>query len=96
MPTFKNPDNKGDLYIVLEVEMPDAGWLRSVDNAALARLLPPKKAHIDPAPEVIDEAPFEEADLEDFGGSDGDEWEDEDDDDYDDHEMGGEPECRPQ
>ncbi|KAI6122172.1 hypothetical protein EDD16DRAFT_1894626 [Pisolithus croceorrhizus] len=116
MPTFKNPDNKGDLYIVLDVEMPDAGWLRSVDSAALARLLPPKKADIDPAPEVIDEAPFEEADLEDvrarcfpassdffdqafasqFGEGDGDEWEDDDDDDYDDHEMGGEPECRPQ
>ncbi|KAI6133537.1 DnaJ C terminal domain-containing protein [Pisolithus croceorrhizus] len=65
MPTFKNPDNKGDLYIVLDVEMPDAGWLRSVDSAALARLLPPKKVDIDPAPEVMDEAPFEEADLED-------------------------------
>ena len=33
MPTFKNPDHKGDLYIVLEIEMPDPGWLRSVDRA---------------------------------------------------------------
>ncbi|KAI6025591.1 hypothetical protein F5J12DRAFT_809038 [Pisolithus orientalis] len=65
MPAFKNPDQKGDLYIVLEVEMPDAEWIRNVDTAALAKLLPPKKAQIDPAPEIIDEAPFEEADLED-------------------------------
>jgi DnaJ family protein A protein 2 len=33
MPTFKNPDHKGDLYIVLEIEMPDPEWLRSIDRA---------------------------------------------------------------
>lgn len=95
MPTFKNPDHKGDLYVVLEVEMPDSRWLQSIDQDELARLLPPKKANIEPAPEIVDNAPFEEADLADFGG-DEDDWEDEDDDDYDDHGMGGEPECRPQ
>ncbi|KAL4066704.1 hypothetical protein J3A83DRAFT_4098420, partial [Scleroderma citrinum] len=115
MPTFKNPDHKGDLYVVLEVEMPDARWLQSIDQEALARLLPPKKADLDPAPEIVDIAPFEEADVADvrarcfpassdffdqafasqFGG-DEDDWEDDDDDVYDDHEMGGEPECRPQ
>lgn len=31
----------------------------------LARLLPPKKANIEPAPEIVDNAPFEEADLAD-------------------------------
>ncbi|KAF9237624.1 DnaJ C terminal domain-containing protein [Melanogaster broomeanus] len=65
MPVFKNPDQKGDLYIVLEYEVPDAEWLHSIDQQALAKLLPPKKANIDPAPMIIDEAPFEEADLED-------------------------------
>ncbi|KAG6333685.1 hypothetical protein ID866_5403 [Astraeus odoratus] len=95
MPTFKNPDHKGDLYIVLEVEMPDAVWLRSIDREQLAKLLPPKKANIEPTPEIVDHAPFEEADLEHFGGDD-DDWEDESDDDYDDHEMGGQPECRQQ
>ncbi|KAI9570525.1 hypothetical protein HD554DRAFT_2170129 [Boletus coccyginus] len=65
MPTFKNPDHKGDLYIVLEIEMPNPEWLRSVDRAALERLLPPKKANIEPAPEIIDVAAFEEAELED-------------------------------
>lgn len=40
MPTFKNPDHKGDLYIVLEIEMPDPEWLRSVDRAVSLRTLP--------------------------------------------------------
>ena len=33
MPTFKSPDRKGDLYIVLAIEMPDTEWVRSVDQA---------------------------------------------------------------
>lgn len=82
MPTFKNPDRKGDLYVVLEVEMPDARWLQSIDqdvraranhsanieymvSQELAKLLPPKKANIEPPPEIVDNAPFEEADLAD-------------------------------
>ena len=32
MPTFKNPDRKGDLYITLEIEMPGTEWLRSIDR----------------------------------------------------------------
>ncbi|KAH7884675.1 hypothetical protein F5I97DRAFT_1486033 [Phlebopus sp. FC_14] len=96
MPTLKNPDQRGDLFIVLEIEMPDSHWLQNIDQQALAQLLPPKKADIEPAPEIVDEASYEEVDLEDFGEGDEDDWEDEDDGDYDDHGMGGEPECRPQ
>jgi DnaJ family protein A protein 2 len=32
MPTYKNPDQKGDLFIVLNIEMPDAQWLQSVNK----------------------------------------------------------------
>jgi DnaJ family protein A protein 2 len=32
MPTFKNPDQKGDLFVVLNIEMPDVQWLQSVDK----------------------------------------------------------------
>lgn len=32
MPTYKHPDQKGDLFIVLNIEMPDAQWLQSVDR----------------------------------------------------------------
>ena len=27
MPTFKNPDRKGNLFVVLDVEMPEPSWL---------------------------------------------------------------------
>jgi len=32
MPTCKNPDVRGNLYIVLEVEMPTEDWIRSVEQ----------------------------------------------------------------
>lgn len=32
MPTYKQPDQKGDLYIILDIEMPDSNWLNSVDR----------------------------------------------------------------
>lgn len=32
MPTYKNPDMRGNLYIVLNVEMPNEAWMTSVDH----------------------------------------------------------------
>jgi DnaJ family protein A protein 2 len=32
MPTYKNPDSRGNLYIVLNVEMPSEDWMNSVDH----------------------------------------------------------------
>nr|GAT60989.1 DNAj-like protein subfamily a member 2-like protein [Mycena chlorophos] len=93
MPIHKQPNSKGDLYLTFSIEMPDASWLNSVDEPSLLKLLPPKKGDLDPQPEVVSTAAFEEADIEEFG-EDEDDWEDEDDDD---DEFGdGEPECRPQ
>lgn len=94
MPTYKNPDNKGNLYVVFDIEMPDAAWMNSIDRKLLEQLLPPKKADIAPSPGVVDEVTFEEADIEDFGEGDEHDWED---DDYDDDDFPGtQPECRPQ
>lgn len=31
MPIFKRPDSKGDLYVVLTLEMPTDDWLKTVD-----------------------------------------------------------------
>ncbi|TRM66449.1 hypothetical protein BD626DRAFT_487788 [Schizophyllum amplum] len=68
MPIYKRSDTKGDLYVLFEVEMPDQQWLRSVDTAALASLLPPKRSNPEPAPEIVDEVKYEEIDIEDVRG----------------------------
>lgn len=34
MPHRGNPDQKGQLYVILEVDMPEEGWLASVDQKA--------------------------------------------------------------
>ncbi|KAI0925708.1 hypothetical protein AcV5_008373 [Taiwanofungus camphoratus] len=65
MPVHKNPDQKGNLYVVIEVDMPDENWLRNVDKAALESFLPPKKSEMDPKPAIVDELPFEESDMQD-------------------------------
>lgn len=31
MPIYKNPDQKGHLYVVFEVDFPDEQWIKSVD-----------------------------------------------------------------
>ena len=33
MPTHKNPDVRGSLFVALEIEMPSEQWLQSVDLA---------------------------------------------------------------
>lgn len=32
MPQYKNPDQRGDLYVVFEVEYPSADWRKTVDQ----------------------------------------------------------------
>ncbi|PCH42138.1 DnaJ-domain-containing protein [Wolfiporia cocos MD-104 SS10] len=91
MPVHKNPDQKGNLYVMLEIDMPGEDWLRSVDKSTLERLLPPKRPEMDPLPEIVDEVPFEEGDMVDYGEGDEDDWEDEDEDGY-----GAEPDCQHQ
>jgi len=95
MPIHKQPQQKGDLYIIMGVEMPDEQWLAAVDHQALGALLPPKKTDAEPRPEIVDEADFEESDIVDFGGDTEEDWVDDDDDDNDmsDDRMGPEPQC---
>lgn len=38
MPVHKNPDQKGHLYVILEVDMPDEQWLKSVDTEVRFRM----------------------------------------------------------
>jgi len=101
MPVYKNPEQKGNLYIVFKVNMPDEQWLKSVDRHAVEAMLPPKKIDVEPRPAVVDEVPFEISDIteargrpfpddSDFFDGTEDDWEDED--DEDEHEA----DCRPQ
>ncbi|KAJ7039577.1 hypothetical protein C8F04DRAFT_1085763 [Mycena alexandri] len=112
MPVHKQPDTKGDLYLTFTIEMPDDEWLKTVDRKTLLSLIPPKKMDIEPRPEVVSTAAFEEADIEEvreryfpashdfFDGAqfgEGDEDDWVEEDDEDDEYGGaGEPECRPQ
>jgi len=63
MPVFKQPYEKGDMFVVLDVEMPTEQWLRAVDAEALTHLLPPKKPEMIPSPATVDEARFERSDI---------------------------------
>ncbi|KAG6909944.1 hypothetical protein DXG01_014213 [Tephrocybe rancida] len=64
MPIYKQSD-KGDLYVILSIEMPDEQWLKTIDKKALEPLLPPKRSNPEPLPEVVTEAEFEEIDIMD-------------------------------
>ena len=76
---YKKSDLRGDLYLVVNVEFPDAKWLRQDDRLErLKKLLPKPEEPL--TAEITDEVEYDEtATLEDFGsGSQGvdDEWED--------------------
>ncbi|KAL3297411.1 DnaJ like subfamily A member 2 [Colletotrichum asianum] len=90
----KRGDARGDLYLIVNVEFPEDGWLKEdKEYDALNKLLPP------PPPEIkadeVDEVEYEEVDsLDQMGGNAGGpgfggEWEDEDEED-------GQPQCQPQ
>jgi len=93
MPLYRRPDEKGDLYVLIDIEMPNQDWLSSIDRNVLISVLPPKRTDVDPQPDIVDEANFEESDIIDFGGDEN--WEDEDEDEHDEN-INLEPECRPQ
>lgn len=91
----KRSDAKGDLFLQVDIEFPEDGWLK--DDAALQKVkdaLPPTKPS-DEKHEDVEEVEVEfEADMEEFGAGSGDpraggaEWEDEE-------EEGG-PQCATQ
>ena len=39
MPVYKNPDQKGDLYVVFKIDMPDDAWLQSIDRQVSLNLV---------------------------------------------------------
>lgn len=82
---MKKSDHKGDLYLTVEVEFPEDGWLKSEEAVKKVRdVLPATKADVG-KPEEVEEVEVEfDADLDEFGAGSGDpragnEWEDDDD-----------------
>lgn len=76
---FKRSDAKGDLYLIIDIKFPDDGALDDNTQEQLRKLLPGPEEPI--KADEVDEAVFEEADIEDFGRGDprgGGAWEDED------------------
>ncbi|KAG8906322.1 hypothetical protein FRB99_007102 [Tulasnella sp. 403] len=72
MPVHKRGDEKGNLFISFEVDMPSGEWLKGLDVKSLEELLPPKKPDVTPRPAIVDEVAYEKADLADFGEDDED------------------------
>ncbi|KAI7863088.1 hypothetical protein BDF14DRAFT_1847732 [Spinellus fusiger] len=87
MPTYRRPDDRGDLYIRFVVEFPKDGFASSEQMKALESILPrepsKKETH-----EVIDECSLLPGDIESFGES-GDFKNAYDEDDEDEHEQPG-------
>lgn len=93
---MKRSDAKGDLFLAVDIEFPEDGWL--TDDAALNKVreaLPKHSIEVEKCEEVEEVEVEFEADMEEFGAGSGDpraggaEWEDEE------GEEGG-PQCATQ
>jgi DnaJ family protein A protein 2 len=80
---MKRSDAKGDLYLVVDIEFPEDGWLKN--DAALQKVKDalPVPEHEAKEHEEVEEVEIDfEADMEDFGAGSGDpragggDWED--------------------
>jgi len=52
---YRWPDEKGDLYVLIDIEMPDQDWLSSIDRNVLVSVLPPKRTDVDQQPDSFEE-----------------------------------------
>ncbi|KAI9858362.1 MAG: hypothetical protein M1830_006337, partial [Pleopsidium flavum] len=92
---YKKSDTMGDLYLVVQIQFPEDGWLEDSVIPKLQELLPKPGKPI--LADTVDEVEYDEtASMEDFGAGSGDPrgggaWVDEDDDDDD-----GTPQCAQQ
>ncbi|KAL9038705.1 MAG: hypothetical protein Q9214_005173, partial [Letrouitia sp. 1 TL-2023] len=79
----KKSEAKGDLYLVIQIDFPENGWLEQNQRATKLQEILPKQADTIHA-DVVDEVEYDEsATLSTFGmnSEDQDGWEDDDDDD---------------
>ncbi|KAL8656752.1 MAG: hypothetical protein Q9226_002566 [Calogaya cf. arnoldii] len=88
---YKKSELRGDLYLIINVEFPDAYWLKQDRHIQKLQELLPKPADPIQADTVDDVDYVKIASIDGFGaGNEGDQWEDEDEDD------GGQPQCAQQ
>lgn len=91
---MKRSDAKGNLYLVVDIEFPEDGWLKTEADVQKVRDVLPAGDKDEAKHEEVDDVEFEwDADMEEFGAGSGDpraggEWEDDD-------EEGG-PQCATQ
>ncbi|KAF7441515.1 Chaperone protein dnaJ [Pyrenophora tritici-repentis] len=83
---MKKSDARGDLYLVVDVEFPEDGWLKNDAAVQKVRDALPKSDMPEEKHEEVEEVEVEwDAEMEDFGAGSGDpragggEWEDDDD-----------------
>ncbi|KAF1797141.1 hypothetical protein V8B55DRAFT_1485929 [Mucor lusitanicus] len=86
MPTYKRPDNRGDLYIKFDVEFPADNF--TADFATLESILPKRKNKVSKQ-EIIDECSLMDASMEAFGASSQSRNAYDEDDSEDDEDHGG-------
>lgn len=88
---YKKSELRGDLYLIINVDFPEANWLRQDDRMEKLKDLLPKPADPIQAETVDDVDYVKNVNIDGFGaGNEGDQWEDEDEDD------GGQPQCAQQ
>lgn len=83
MPTYKRPDNRGNLYIEFDVEFPKDNFTTSANFTTLETILPPR-VHTKDTNEIIDECNLTAATLDSFGATSGGRNAYDEDDEYDD------------
>ena len=68
MPTYKRPDNRGDLFIQFDVEFPSDDFATAQQLTQLESILP-KRAPVKIQQEIVDECSLMDASLDTFGAN---------------------------
>ncbi|KAL8999350.1 MAG: hypothetical protein Q9169_001776 [Polycauliona sp. 2 TL-2023] len=88
---YKKSELRGDLYLTINVDFPDANWIKQSGRLEKLKELLPKPADPIQAETVDDVDYVKDVNIDGFGaGNEGDQWEDED------EEDGGQPQCAQQ
>lgn len=88
MPTYKRPDNRGDLYIEFDVEFPADNFAAQTELLNLESILPKRQVEKSKH-EIIDECSLMDSSLDAFGSTSTSRNAYDEDDSEDEHDQGG-------